>query len=79
MCMVQSLTTCTLIFHHNKVNPDDLRVTDLYSDFRADRLMLAMQYLRHVDAPTPTKAGTMAFFGIMLVARIAHESLYELV
>ena len=63
------------IFHRTDVNPDDIRVTDLYSDMRVDRLMLAMRYLRHVNAPTATKAGTMVFFGIMMVARVAHESL----
>ena len=57
------------------MNPDDIRVTDLYSDFRVDRLMLSTRYLRHVHAPMVTKAGTMAFFVVMLVARVAHESL----
>ena len=64
-----------VIFGLTNVNPDDIRVTDLYSDFRVDRLMLATRFLRHVHAPMVTKAGTMAFFVVMLVARVAHESL----
>ena len=63
------------IYGLTNVNPDDIRVTDLYSDFRVDRLMLSTRYLRHVHAPTVTKAGTKAFCVVMMVARVAHESL----